>query len=222
MSIKHLKQWLSRRRESRILKRIREHLIKINSCVSKSSDFYDFWVKKDVEATKSSYKIISEEERTADVILANIVDMLSEGETPEYVRADLLNFVRLADKAAGAVKRGTQNLLILIEASFPEKITEIIGTIIESLVEESKLFIKTFDKMFQIEREQLLEIINEVDKLESEIDKQYHNLKYEMAYNTPETPAGALIILDHAIRDLEEASDLIEDVAGLIRSIVLL
>jgi len=222
MSIKELKQWLNRKRESRILRRIREHLLKINSCVSKSSDFYEFWIKKDKDAASRIYEVIHQEEKTADEIMANIVDMLSEGETPDYVRTDLLNFVRIADKAAGAVKRGTENLLMLIEAEMTKEITEIIGNVIKSLAEESKFFINAFDQMFKVERDELLKIIKSVDELESAIDKEYKQLKYEMAFNTKNVAPGVLIVLDHAIRDLEESSDLIEDCAGLIRSIVLL
>ena len=114
MNSRELKQWLSKRRESRVLKQIREHLILINSCISKSKDFYNFWKEKDKEAANNMYDLIHQDEKTADNILNTIIEMLAEGKTPEYVRADLLNFVHWADKAAGAVKRGSNNLLILI------------------------------------------------------------------------------------------------------------
>jgi len=222
MNTNELKQWLSRRRSSRVLNRIRDHLIYVNSCITKSKDFYVFWKKKDETAAKNMYEIIFQEEKTADGVEAEIVSMLTEGETPDYVRSDLMSFVRTADKAAGSAKRGVKNLLLLINREFPEGINKLIGSIFDMLVEEMEGFIKVFDSMFKVEHSELLEIITKVDKIESAIDIIYGELKYEIAFSTESVPAGSLIILDHAIKDLEEASDLIEDCADMIRSIVLL
>ena len=222
MSTKELKQWLSKRRESRILKRIRDHLIYVDSCIVKGKDFYKFWVVKDEEASKNIYEIIYQEEKTADNIEAEIVDMLSEGQTPEYVRADLMTFIRTADRAAGNAKRGVKNLLVLIKHDFPKGINDLIGKVLDLLAEEIDAFIRVFDAMFKVEREELIKLISKVDDIESEIDDLYAELKYEIAYNTEKVPAGALIILDHAIKDLEDVSDLVEDCADMIRSIVLL
>ncbi len=222
MRAKELKKWLSRRRSSRILKRIRDHLIFVNSCITKSKDFYDFWLEKNESAASNMYEIIYQEERSADSVEAEIVDMLSEGETPEYVRSDLLVFIRTADKAAGSIKRGVKNLLLLIKHDFPEGIYKLLGSIFDLLIDEMEGFIKVFDAMFKIEHSELIKNITKVDKIESAIDEKYGELKYEIAYTTEKVPAGALIILDHAIKDMEESSDLIEDCAEMIRSIVLL
>ncbi|MHA1304562.1 MAG: DUF47 domain-containing protein [Candidatus Heimdallarchaeaceae archaeon] len=222
MKQKELRQWLSRRRESRILKKIREHLVHVNSCISKATDFYTFWVEKDEKAATNMFELIHQEEKTADKIEADIVQMLSEGETPEYVRADLLNFIRLADKAAGGIKRGTDNLLLIIKHDYPESILKIIEEIFQKITEESESFLAAFDNMFKVEHGELKSKILKVDKLESDIDVLYKKMKYEIAYSSENVPAGALIILDHAIRDIEEVSDLIEDCADMIRSIALL
>jgi len=222
MSTRELKQWLSKRRESRILKRIRDHLIYVDSCIVKGKDFYKFWVAKDEEASTNMYEIIHQEEKTADKVEAEIIEMLSEGQTPEYVRADLMSFIRLADRAAGNAKRGVKNLLVLIKHDFPKGINDLIGQIFDKLAEEINAFIKVFDSMFKVELDELKEMISKVDNLESKIDELYAKVKYEIAYNSEDVPAGALIILDHAIKDLEDVSDLVEDCSDMVRSIVLL
>ncbi len=222
MSNRELRQWLSRRRESRILKRIRDHLIYVDSCIVKGKDFYKFWIEKDEEASQNMYEIIYQEEKTADSVETEIIDMLSEGQTPEYVRADLMNFIRTADKAAGNAKRGVKNLLLLIKHEFPKGINELIGKIFDLLAEEIDAFIEAFDAMFKVEHAELIKNIAKVDGIESTIDNLYADLKYEIAYNSESVPAGALIILDHAIKDLEDVSDLVEDCADMVRSIVLL
>jgi len=222
MNTKELRHWLSRRRASRILDRIREHLIIVNSCILKSKDFYQFWIDKDEEAATNLSELIHQEEKTADCIEADIVDMLSEGKTPEYVRADLIAFIKLADKAAGSVKRGVKNLLLLIKHDFPKGIKAILSDIFDLLAQEITALIKVFDAMFKVEHEELKKIISKVDNIESAIDKKYFDLKREIAYTTEKVPAGALIILDHAIKDLEATSDLVEDCAEMIRSIALL
>ena len=74
----------------------------------------------------------------------------------------------------------------------------------------------------EFEREELIQIIEKVNQLESLTDKKYREMKCEMAYNSPEIPAGILIIMDHAIRDFESSCDLIEDCADILRSIVLI
>jgi uncharacterized protein Yka (UPF0111/DUF47 family) len=222
MSTRELKQWLSKRRESRVLKVIREHLVLINSCISKSKDFYVFWKDKNKEAANNVYDLIHQDEKTADNILNTIIEMLAEGRTPDYVRADLLNFIHWADKAAGAVKRGSNNLLILMDVKFPDKLYKLFSEIIDLLIEETQTFLDVYDKMLKVEREELIQLIEKVNQLESLTDKKYREMKMEIAYDTAEIPAGALIILDHAIRDFEESCDLIEDCADILRSIVLL
>ena len=222
MNQKELKSWLSRRRESRILDRIREHLVHVNNTILKAMDFFQFWLKKDESAASHIFDLIHQEEKTADAIEAEIVQMLSEGETPEYVRTDLLNFIRLADKAAGGIKRGCDNLLLIIKHTYPETINKVIKEIFDKLTKESVSFFEAFDNMFKLSKEELKDKITEVDLMESEIDKLYKRMKYEIAYSTESVPAGALIILDHAIRDIEEVSDLLEDCADLIRSIAVL
>ena len=222
MSNRELKLWLSRRRESRILKRIRDHLIYVNSCIVKGKDFYKFWREKDEEASRNMYDIIHQEEKTADNVEAEIIDMLSEGNTPEYVRTDLMNFIKIADKAAGNAKRGVKNLLLIINHDFPSGIKDIIDKMFDLLAEEIDAFIKVFDAMLKVEHQELLKIISKVDQIESLMDDLYADIKLEISYNTAQVPAGALIILDHAIKDLEDVSDLVEDCADMIRSIVLL
>jgi len=222
MNSKEMKHWLSRRRESRILDRVREHLVHVNSCIAKSKDFYKFWTAKDEKAAENMYEIIHQEEKTADKVEMEIVQMLSKGKTPVYVRADLLTFVRKADKAAGSIKRGTNNLLLLINHTFPAGIIAELEAIIDLLIDEMKAFVKVFDGMFKVEHSVLVNYIQKVDEIESKIDQNYKKLKYEIAYSTEKVPAGALIILDHAIKDIEECSDLIEDCAEMISSIVLL
>ncbi|MHA1202851.1 MAG: DUF47 family protein [Candidatus Heimdallarchaeaceae archaeon] len=222
MSNKELKHWLSKRRESKVMKRIRDHLILVNSCITKAKDFYDFWENKDEEAAQNMYDLIHQEEKTADIVEADILDMLSEGRMPEYVRTDLINFIKLADKSAGRIKQGVSNLALLINQEFPESIIKILKSNFELLVDEFQGFAKVFDSMFTIEHEELVKAIEKVSQIETAIDENYKKLKYEIAFSTGDVPAGALIILDHAIRDIEKSSDLIEDCAEMVRSLVLL
>ncbi len=222
MSSKQLKVWLKKRRESKVLERIREHLVHVNGCIVKLEDFLDSWEQKDKELATSIHLLIKEEEGIADNIENEIIDLLASGKTPEYVRADLLNFVRWADKAAGCIKRGTDNLLLLLDVNFSKNIKNLLRSISVALIEESKSFLDVFDNIFKLERDELLETIEKVADLESKIDKTYKQIKNEMVTNTSDIPAGALIVFDHAIRDMEESSDLIEDCAVLLRSIVLL
>ncbi len=222
LSNKELKHWLSKRRESRVLKRIREHLILVNSCITKARDFYTFWEEKDEEAAKNMYDLIHQEEKTADIVEADILDMLSAGRMPEYVRTDLINFIKLADKSAGRIKQGANNLLLIINQEFPKSILQILKSNFELLVAEFQVFTKVFDSMFSIEHEELVKEIEKVSQIETDIDENYKQLKYEIAFSTGEVPAGALIILDHAIRDIEKSSDLIEDCAEMVRSMVLI
>ena len=134
----------------------------------------------------------------------------------------LINFIKLADKSAGRIKQGVNNLLLLINQEFPESIMKILKSNFELLVDEFQGFAKVFDSMFSIEHEELVKEIEKVSQIETDIDNNYKKLKYEIAFSTGDVPAGALIILDHAIRDIEKSSDLIEDCAEMVRSLVLL
>ncbi len=222
MSTRNLREWLKKRRESRILERIREHIVHIVHIINNAEIFFDFWLEVDKEAAQNSFNLIKEEEDIADEIEAEIIDQLSSGETPKYIRNDLLSFIKLADTAAGSIKRGTDNLLLLIDQDFHIDIKAKMKKIFSLLSEQAQAFIESFDLVLNAELEKIRKKIKLVDKIESDIDGIYKQLKYDMINKTENNSAGALIILDHAIKDIEGSSDLIEDCADLIRAIALL
>lgn len=163
--------------------------------------------------------IIKTEEKSADHIVVQITKQVALSNLPDEMSEELLSFIRTLDRAAGAAKRSVTNLYLIKDYSLPLKYAEKVeeaSNIINDIFIRMEVALKNLNDMTTITSN-----CNEIDNLESKMDLIYQDLKngyfeIEKSFKS----AAALIILDHAFRDLESSADFGEDAAELLISLV--
>ncbi len=167
----------------------------------------------------SRVAIIKTQERSADEIEAKLGLEVAVSNLPSKMADDLLLLVRKLDRAAGAAKRSVINLELIKDFDLPEKLAERIRESTEII---NEIFIKMELGLRSISNEdKVYNICYEVNALETKIDVIYTELKrgyfeIEDAFKS----SAALIILDHAFRDLESSADFGEDAAEILTTLV--
>lgn len=211
--------YLKDRKNGRIYELMFEHA---GRCLAVGKSFHDagkIIASGNITDLSSRMKIIQTEERSADDIEAKINQEIAKSNLPSKISEDLMLFVRTLDRAAGASKRAVINLELISEYNLPEKYAKEVEKASEIIKE---IFVEVNKALHSIEDiEKLKEKCRKVDELETEIDTLYTDLKsgyfeVEKVFNS----SAALIILDHAFRDLEAAADFGEDAAELLLTLV--
>ncbi len=214
-----LKSLLEERKYSIIFDLMLEHA---GRCKAVGKSFYEASImlasgnKTDL---KSRVKIIKTEERSADEVEAKLNLEVAKSNIPSKLAEELVLFVRTLDRAAGASKRAVTNLELISDYKLPTAYTSKIeksAEIIKKLFEEMEKGIKNINDIDKVKKH--CQVVNDY---ESEIDRNYTDLKQgyfeiERAFNS----SAALIILDHAFRDLEAAADFGEDAADRLLALV--
>ncbi len=180
----------------------------------------DLWLKRQAGPAQTTVAMIESEEKSADNIAEKIFEELALSEIPPKLKDEIMGFVELLDKSAGAAKRSAKNMSLLIDYSLPQKYGEMI---LESCGIISQIFdemVKTLKSLNNVEfvrnQDRLIsDLENKMDKIYLDLKKGYFEI--EKAFQS----AAALIILDHVVRDLEASTDLAEDAADLLLNIVL-
>lgn len=214
-----LNLYLKDRKHRRILELLVEHA---GRCRAVGKSFYEVGqmiVSGNKNDLSSKVAIIRSEERSADEVEAKISIEVAKSNLPTHLSEDLLLFVRALDRSAGASKRAVINLEIISDYDLPEVFAKKIG-------ESTKIIREIFKKLEKAllnltNSEKVFKICREVNSLETKIDNIYIDLKkgyfqIESVFNS----SAALIILDHAFRDLEAAADFGEDAAELLTTLV--
>ncbi|MCY3413051.1 MAG: DUF47 family protein [Candidatus Heimdallarchaeota archaeon] len=167
----------------------------------------------------SRVSIIRAEERSADEVEAKINIEVAKSNLPTKLAEELLTFVRVLDRAAGASKRAVINLELISDYQLPNqyaKMVEESASIIRDIFIEMENALKRLDDTAYVKKS-----TQKVNQLETKIDNIYIELKkgyfeIEKAFNS----SAALIILDHGFRDLEAAADFGEDAADLLLTLI--
>ncbi len=171
------------------------------------------------EELNSRMKIIRTEERSADEVEARINKEISTSNIPPKLGEELAQFVRTLDRAAGACKRAVINLELLRDFKLPNTYVELFEKSTETIHQILIQMERGVQNISDIEV--VTEVARLVDELETVIDQNYR--KFKKGYFEIEKSFGssaALILLDHALRDLEAAADFGEDSSEMLLALV--
>ena len=215
-----LTSYLGEKKSKQIVEMMTQHAFRCLNVGETLSRVADLWLKRQAEPAQTTVAMIESEEKSADDIAEKIFEELAKSEIPPKLRDEIMTFVELLDKAAGAAKRSAKNMSLLIDYSLPQKYGDLVMDsceIIKNIFEEMVKTLKNLNDVdFVREQDRLIsDLENKMDKIYLELKKGYFEI--EKAFQS----AAALIILDHVVRDLEGSTDLAEDAADLLLNIVL-
>ncbi len=200
---------------------MREHLIAINTSLNLFDKFIKEWVKEN-KRFRETVRELRAQEKTADKIRDDLEDVIVESNIPPIVEEHLLDFIIQSDKIAGHAKRCATNLSLIDPGEITKEIKQYLEEYAKIILSSFKRLVDAFDKLKE-GKDEVNELVWIIDELETNADEKYILLKKEMInIGTKQKNIGILIVLDHAIRDIEGVTDQIEKSANELRKMVLL
>ena len=215
-------EWFRSRKEAKIIKKTRMHAKKVHDTILELKEVIIAINKKDFEKVRLGVKRIDDIENECDDIRREVLVELSKGELAPSIREDLAHLIkRLDDIANHANAFGRRlNLIENLDILFPisEKMIEMVDVTLVA-VEKVRILV---DELLKEESTQIVELVQEVGKLEHDVDILNYALKRDLQKidATNISPFTANIIYE-MINRLESISDSAEDVADLIRLLYL-
>lgn len=160
-----------------------EHAKKVNECIEFLMPATEAWLKEDREEIERLQRRISDAEHQADDIKINIRHNLPKGHFYPVPRGGLLRILQNQDDMADAVE-DFAILLTLRKTTLPDSLRPDFQSFIENVVKtcNKALFaVEDLDMLLEAsfagpEAEKVLAAVDEVGKLEWEVDLQTHSL----------------------------------------------
>ena len=217
-----LADYLTSRKLRRVMQLMQEHSGRCKAVAHTFGKISDAWYAGKVQEAKTNKAKIHAEEKSADNIELELIHEVAKSELPDTkMKEELISFVRLLDAAAGSAKRSATNMVLLIDYPLPKKYSKLLkeGTdVIAVIFDEMD---KAVNSIRNGDSETIISIARAIDKYEDKMDDLYRDFKIgyfeiEKAFNS----TAAMIILDHAIRDIEECADRAEDAIELLAELV--
>jgi len=176
------------------------------------------FVSEDVEAAKKLVQEAKMLERKADEIKREIMLRLSIGVLEAPDRADFLRLTELVDDVAGYVVGAGRRLTLLNPKDFPKQIREHFALFSKGVTKIADL-VKQAIEALRINVEEALRIVEEIEKLETDMDDRYHEISGEIIKLSDELSTPTLLTVRDFINLIEFAIDTAEDAGDHIRMI---
>jgi uncharacterized protein Yka (UPF0111/DUF47 family) len=219
--MKRISDYFLRRKQAHAHSQAIAHLRLVKTVSEKMEQAILAWVKRDLAGLKRNAAIMVKEERSADLLEQEIIKELSASELPSKVREINLQFVRTNDKAAGLAKRGIKNIVLLYEYKLPPEVNKKLIKLCKYTTQTIETLIAASEIIGLASTDEVLELTREVSDLEGEVDELYSQIKqsYFEVEKSFQSAAG-LILFDHAMRNFETITDMIEDSSDLLSTLL--
>ncbi|MHA1910789.1 MAG: DUF47 family protein [Candidatus Kariarchaeaceae archaeon] len=219
--MKRISDYFLKRKQAHAHSKAIAHLKLVKTVSEKMEQAISAWIKRDLAGLKRNAEIMIKEERSADLLEQEIIKELSASELPSKVREINLQFVRTNDKAAGLAKRGVKNIVFLYKFILPSKVNDMLLELCKFTTQTIDTLIKASEIIGIASTEEVLKLTKEVSDLEGEVDELYSQIKqsYFEVEESFDSTAG-LILFDHALRNFETITDMIEDSSDLLSTLL--
>lgn len=191
-----------------------EQLAEIN--VQSATILLQVFEHEDPVKEKDQIKAIKKLEQAGDKVSQELFDFLDQTFVTPFDREDIHHLTASLDRLLDLMKSVSQKILMYRPKEFPVECKEMAAMIVASMqqmqaaVGELRSLKKT---------QQILKNIKKISKIESETDDLYHSAISGLFKN--EKDAIELIKKKEIVERLEQISDEVEIVAGVLRTIVL-
>ena len=213
--------WLSRRKEKQVLAKCLEHLSAVEEVAKKALEAIEAYERGDISAARRAYQALFEAERRADQIKHDILRGLITELFHPIDREELIRLVLASDDIADYTKAGIRRLLYAKPEETPEKAIIALKNIAEKLVKATELAHKAITILRDNPRE-AIEITNRIESLEEEVDEIRSEIEEWILSNCEKMKLRSCLVLLQVLESLETATDKVEDLGDVVRSIALL
>lgn len=168
------------------------------------------------EETKELFERLSKEEEEVDDLRRSLFKELTNVAINIEFREDLMHLVKRLDSMADCVKDSARSVMLLLETNVPNEIWQNSAKIALDLVQSAKTLSQSIENLGSSSMK-AFELTKEVEKIETQIDKNYIETKKLFIKYANQLNSGALIIINNLLEFMERASDTCADTADYIR-----
>ncbi len=213
--------WISRRRQWDVIRFYIEHVDKIIEVVDHAKKMIEFFLVKDLEGIKREWYEVFKYEKEADEVKRRILSELSRETFHPIDREELIRLVLTSDDVAAYAKGWSRRLSLIEPTNIPESTLIKLREMAEN-VHKSTLLMKNAAEKLLSNPKEVLNISNEIERLEEETDDIRHEVFKEILKYCEESKVSQCLMLKEVMDSIENSADKCEDVADTLRSIALL
>jgi predicted phosphate transport protein (TIGR00153 family) len=212
--------WFTRRRESQVLKMIRENAERAVMVASEFNEATNSKAKKEVARHGD---VLHKYDDEADRARKTIETELTKGEISPKIREDLLHLTRRLDATMFHCKDASRDLEILTQGpvKIPEGLWSYYKKLSAKLLECVSAMREMLLSLIQAKTEETEQNIIQVEKLEHEVDVLYNSTKLAFSKYDKAIPTSVFLTLYDLLKEIEEAADSCEYTADQARMILI-
>ncbi|MFX1464934.1 MAG: DUF47 domain-containing protein, partial [Promethearchaeota archaeon] len=140
-----LLEWFKSRRESEVIRKTREHSLKVNQVVHETQAFIG---KKLKGKTPERTQIRTEQiEKEADFLRREIFSILTTGEIDPNAREDLMHIVKRMDDVANNANASVRRMSLLNVDNFPDELKNLVLKMMSLSLECSDMLKECIEKL---------------------------------------------------------------------------
>jgi len=214
--------WISRRRHREVMLLYIDHVNKVIEVIEHAKNIVEAYHRKDLASIEKEWQNVFRLEEEADNIKRRILQDLSQGIFHPIDREDVIRLVFTTDDIAAYAKAWSRRITFInINEKIPENIMKAFMTMASMVYEATKLIGDAARKLIEDPRD-VLAIAERIERIEESVDDVRAEALREILNICNEIKISTCLILKEIIDSIENAADKCEDVADILRSIVLL
>ncbi|MEW5936732.1 MAG: DUF47 family protein [Candidatus Thermoplasmatota archaeon] len=219
MNERALAEWFKRRKESKIVVKTREHLLRVVDATAAMDDAIKAMEQHDTEGARKAIQRAILAEKAADHAEISLHESIATGDLMEKNREDLLHLVKRIDHVADWQKGAARNLEILLDANVKvsSEIWSAIRKISMAARGAAEALKEAVEHLSDDKPEKMLAHLRDVEHLEHEIDDLYFLVKKKFVLSS-EDPRILLVLRD-LLHSLENSADNAKAAADLLHII---
>lgn len=211
-------KWFEKRRETRALATIQQHLALTTSIVEDLKKAVAAAVNNNMEEMRTCVERIANNEEEADELRRKVMDEVSRGELPPTAREDIMHLVKRVDMVADWSRESTRVLSVLPMEYVPKSIKGGILEMAKGVKECAILLQKCVNKMMT-KPEEALQAADAVEREEEKVDDLHEKARMLLGKENL-AKAGVAVLIGQLFEALEMIADSCEDACDQVRVIM--
>jgi uncharacterized protein len=214
-----LLDWFGKRRESVIMKGVRDHTQKVVDTISELNRAEIAVCKEEKDRALDAIKRVSLSEKEADNLEEMITEELSKGDLESKEREDLMHLIRRLDTSADWAKEAAMNLQTILEAnvSVPLTLWKMYCAMSGELEKVAKSLKSAVDSL-GVDEVAVATGVHGVEVGEHVMDDMYFSTKKEILF--ADIDPKAIFLLRDILHGVENSADSCKDASDMIKIVM--
>ncbi len=214
--------WLGKQKEKEVLKLCEEHMNKIVAAIIGLKKTVYAFCESDAPKMNSAFAEVADREKEADEIKRKVIEELSKGIFHPINREEIIRLILTADDVATNAEAATRRLKLIPLGKLNKDLKAGLKTMSDNLVNIVESTSNALRMLIKNPRD-AIKPANETEMIEENIDDFRMNqlVPKLVAWVNRSKTVGFCLMLKEAIDRMENVADSCEDVADVIRSIVI-